>query len=257
MLKQNVYQVRPESESTEITRTDQPDSTLLGRMSARPQHPRGAAAKPGSLARFGIAVAAALALIIGVAGPAQADVPEAPGSQASQTSEASDTSGANSAEPAAASAPSAAQLAAEKKAKALKKAKAAKKAKALNKAKALKKKKARIKKKRKKFVVSALKQVGAYQDCTRVVERALHYAGIKTGDLGTQVYEYTSLGGKRVKKGGLRPGDVLIWPGRHVAVYTGKGKAVHGGWSAGRTVKNKTLVMGVKPIVVRYFDLKV
>ena len=85
-------------------------------------------------------------------------------------------------------------------------------------------------------IVSAAKaQLGVAQDCTALVEKSLRAAGIPAGDLGTQVGEYTALGGKQVSTGSMAPGDILVWPGAHVAVYIGNGQAVHGGWNGGTT----------------------
>lgn len=87
---------------------------------------------------------------------------------------------------------------------------------------------------------AALAQLGVFQDCTALVEKSLRAVGIPAGDLGTQTYEYTALGGVEVTGGDYAPGDILIWPGAHVAVYIGNGQAVHGGWNG-----NQTVVAGV------------
>ena len=85
------------------------------------------------------------------------------------------------------------------------------------------------------IVDAAKAQLGVMQDCTALVEKSLRAAGIPAGDLGTQVGEYTALGGKQVSTGSMAPGDILVWPGAHVAVYIGNGQAVHGGWNGGTT----------------------
>ena len=77
---------------------------------------------------------------------------------------------------------------------------------------------------------AALAQLGVNQDCTALVENSLRAVGIPAGDLGTQVYEYTALGGTVVSSGDYAPGDILVFPGQHVGVYIGNGQAVHGGW---------------------------
>lgn len=77
---------------------------------------------------------------------------------------------------------------------------------------------------------AALAQLGVNQDCTALVENALRAVGIPAGDLGTQVGEYTGLGGYVVTDGAYAPGDILVFPGQHVGVYIGNGQAVHGGW---------------------------
>ena len=77
---------------------------------------------------------------------------------------------------------------------------------------------------------AALAQLGVNQDCTALVENSLRAVGIPAGDLGTQVGEYTALGGVVVASGDYAPGDILVFPGQHVGVYIGNGQAVHGGW---------------------------
>lgn len=80
------------------------------------------------------------------------------------------------------------------------------------------------------IVDAALAQLGVNQDCTALVEKSLRAVGIPAGDLGTQVHEYTALGGTVVTSGNYAPGDILVFPGQHVGVYIGNGQAVHGGW---------------------------
>ncbi|SDQ05377.1 NlpC/P60 family protein [Leucobacter chromiiresistens] len=80
------------------------------------------------------------------------------------------------------------------------------------------------------IVDAALAQLGVNQDCTALVEKSLRAVGIPAGDLGTQVHEYTALGGTVVTSGSYAPGDILVFPGQHVGVYIGNGQAVHGGW---------------------------
>ncbi len=100
---------------------------------------------------------------------------------------------------------------------------------------------------------SARSQLGQYQDCTVLVERALRSVGVPAGDLGTQAYEYTSLGGKIVSdKSSLKEGDVLMWPGQHVAVYVGDGMAVHSGWNGSNTVLYTANYLGGPWTVVRF-----
>lgn len=82
---------------------------------------------------------------------------------------------------------------------------------------------------------AAVAQIGQYQDCTALVERALRAIGFSVGDLGTQVWEYAQYG-TVVTDGSYAPGDILIWPGAHVAIYAGNGQAVHGGWGGNQTV---------------------
>ena len=105
------------------------------------------------------------------------------------------------------------------------------------------------------IVAAARAQLGQYQDCTALVERSLRAVGIPAGDLGTSAGEYTALGGTLVTSGDFAPGDILIWAGRHVAVYIGNGQAVHGGWSGNNTVisgVNEPSVGGMPTSVVRF-----
>lgn len=101
-----------------------------------------------------------------------------------------------------------------------------------------------------KMVRSAKAQLGDYQDCTVLIERALRFSGKKVGDLGTRASEYTALGGSRV--GSPKPGDVLIWEGRHVAMYIGNGKAVHSGYAGNQTVIANAYIDGSPSAIVRF-----
>ncbi|UOR00844.1 NlpC/P60 family protein [Leucobacter allii] len=102
------------------------------------------------------------------------------------------------------------------------------------------------------IVAAAMAQLGQYQDCTALVERSLRAIGIPAGDLGTQVGEYTGLGGTLVTSGDYAPGDVLVWSGRHVAVYIGNGQAVHGGYGGNQTVIASAFLDGAPNGVVRF-----
>lgn len=102
------------------------------------------------------------------------------------------------------------------------------------------------------IVNASLAQLGVMQDCTALVEKALRAIGVPAGDLGTQIGEYTGLGGQLVTDGNYAPGDVLIWPGRHVAVYIGNGQAVHGGYGGNQTVVAGAFIDGAPGGVVRF-----
>lgn len=102
------------------------------------------------------------------------------------------------------------------------------------------------------IVTAALAQLGEFQDCTALVERSLRAIGIPAGDLGTQIGEYTGLGGSLITSGDYAPGDVLIWSGRHVAVYLGNGQAVHGGFGGNQTVVASAFLDGSPDGVVRF-----
>ncbi|WRS31123.1 hypothetical protein U6G28_05425 [Actinomycetaceae bacterium MB13-C1-2] len=101
------------------------------------------------------------------------------------------------------------------------------------------------------IAAAALAQVGEFQDCTAVVERALRAIGVPAGDQGTSVWEYVALGGTQVY-GEMAVGDILIWPGQHVAVYIGGGQAVHGGWNGSNTVVWSAYYQGGPGAVVRF-----
>lgn len=104
-----------------------------------------------------------------------------------------------------------------------------------------------------KIADHALSQVGQWQDCTAVIERALRSVGVPAGDLGTQAYELTKLGGKIVTGSSLQVGDVVMWPGQHMAVYIGNGNAVHGGWLGYDTKISSATHYGMAPwTVVRF-----
>lgn len=102
------------------------------------------------------------------------------------------------------------------------------------------------------IVSAALAQIGVMQDCTALVENSLRAIGIPAGDLGTQIGEYTGLGGTLVSSGDYAPGDVLIWSGRHVAVYIGNGQAVHGGYGGNQTVIAGAYIDGHPSAIVRF-----
>ena len=100
------------------------------------------------------------------------------------------------------------------------------------------------------MIRSAYAQLGARQDCTALIERALRASGKRVGDLGTRSAEYTAVGGKRVS--GLQPGDVMIWEGRHVAMYIGNGKAIHSGYAGNQTVVASAYLDGSPSSIVRF-----
>lgn len=100
------------------------------------------------------------------------------------------------------------------------------------------------------MVRSAYAQLGARQDCTALIERALRASGTRVGDLGTRSSEYTAVGGKRVSA--PQPGDVLIWDGRHVAMYIGNGKAIHSGYAGNQTVIANAYLDGRPSAIVHF-----
>lgn len=83
---------------------------------------------------------------------------------------------------------------------------------------------------------AAYAQLGRYQDCTMLVTNSLKSIGINFHDWPAG---YASLG-KEVPLSEAQPGDILIYKDGglgvgHVAIYTGNGKAIHGGWLGNQT----------------------
>ncbi|XPP27485.1 MAG: NlpC/P60 family protein [Leucobacter sp.] len=98
---------------------------------------------------------------------------------------------------------------------------------------------------------AAYAQLGWAQDCTALVENALRAIGFGVGDLGTSVGEYARYG-TVVSDGSYAPGDILIWPGQHVAIYAGNGLAVHGGFGGSTVVATAFgTISGMPSAVVR------
>jgi len=100
------------------------------------------------------------------------------------------------------------------------------------------------------IVAAAQSQLGQFQDCTALVERSLRATGYSVGNLGTSVGEWAQFG-QVVSPSSLAPGDILIWPGQHVAIYIGNGQAVHGGWNGSNTAIASAYAMGGPSAVVR------
>ncbi|UVJ39952.1 NlpC/P60 family protein [Arthrobacter sp. CJ23] len=79
------------------------------------------------------------------------------------------------------------------------------------------------------MVASAYAQIGIFQDCTAMVERALGSAGIHVGDLGPmQFLNYGTV------VSDPQPGDMIVQSG-HVAIYIGNGQAISGGINGNQT----------------------
>ncbi len=98
---------------------------------------------------------------------------------------------------------------------------------------------------------AAMAQLGWAQDCTALVENSLRAVGFSVGDLGTSVGEYARYG-TLVTDGSYAPGDILIWPGAHVAIYAGNGLAVHGGFGGSTVVATAFgTISGMPSAVVR------
>lgn len=82
------------------------------------------------------------------------------------------------------------------------------------------------------LLASAYAQIGATQDCTILVERALRSIGKSVGDLApTQFFQYGTVVGTPA------PGDLVITSG-HIGIYAGNGQVV----SSGMNYVNATLV---------------
>lgn len=79
---------------------------------------------------------------------------------------------------------------------------------------------------------AARAQIGVGQDCTALVENALRMLGYSVGDVGPM--GFASLG-VSIDPSEARAGDIMM-RGGHVAVYSGGGSAVHGGYN-GSTVE--------------------
>lgn len=99
------------------------------------------------------------------------------------------------------------------------------------------------------IVNAAYAQIGIGQDCTDLVQNSLSALGIVTPrlqggpDLGTSVGTWAQFG-YQVSDGSYAPGDILIWPGYHVAIYVGDGMAIHGGWTNGGRHGESTVLTG-------------
>lgn len=100
------------------------------------------------------------------------------------------------------------------------------------------------------LVNAALAQLGQFQDCTALVERSLRAIGFGVGDLGTLASQYAAYG-SYVGSGGYAPGDILVWEGRHVAIYIGNGQAVHGGFNGSTVVASAFGYEGPPSAVIR------
>ena len=98
---------------------------------------------------------------------------------------------------------------------------------------------------------AALAQLGTFQDCTLLVTNALKAVGINFHDWPAG---YMSLG-TVVPASQAQPGDLVYYANggtglAHIAVYTGNGQAVHGGWLGNQTVLN-TANVGSGAVYIR------
>lgn len=94
------------------------------------------------------------------------------------------------------------------------------------------------------ITAAALAQLGAYQDCTDLVQNTFAALGLDTRrdqggyDRGPWHRDYTQFG--TTVTGTPQPGDILIWEGAHVAIALDNVMAVHGG--AGPTGSNTEIL---------------
>ena len=96
------------------------------------------------------------------------------------------------------------------------------------------------------IVAGAMAQLGISGiDCTDMVQNALAAAGLTTSrfdggyDMGVEsFYQF----GTVIPASEAQPGDIMISPGNHVAIYIGNGQAVHGGWNG---AADDTVIDGV------------
>lgn len=98
---------------------------------------------------------------------------------------------------------------------------------------------------------AAQSQVGINQDCTALASKALAANGIYFHGWPA---DYMSLGSV-VSAGEAQAGDLIYYANggtgaAHIAVYTGNGQAVHGGWLGNQTVAGSAYV-GSGPVFIR------
>lgn len=101
------------------------------------------------------------------------------------------------------------------------------------------------------IAAAALAQLGRFQDCTMLVTNSLAAVGINFHDWPAG---YLSLGSV-VPAAAAVPGDLIYYANggmglAHIAVYTGNGVAVHGGWNGNQTVTFSSNV-GSGPVFIR------
>lgn len=103
------------------------------------------------------------------------------------------------------------------------------------------------------IVDAALAQLGiSGMDCTDMVQNSLAAAGLTTSranggyDMGvSDFYQF----GTVIPASEAQPGDIMIAPGQHVAIYIGNGQAVHGGWNGDA---DDTVIDGVNTYAYDY-----
>ncbi|MDD7266803.1 MAG: NlpC/P60 family protein [Lachnospiraceae bacterium] len=98
---------------------------------------------------------------------------------------------------------------------------------------------------------AAMAQLGAAQDCTMLVTNSLKAVGINFHGWPA---DYFSLG-TVVSASEAQPGDLIYYDNAgagvpHIAVYTGGGRSVHGGWLGANTVEYSAY-LGTGPVFIR------
>lgn len=98
---------------------------------------------------------------------------------------------------------------------------------------------------------AALGQLGVAQDCTMLVTNSLRAVGINFHGWPA---DYFSLGSV-VSASEAQPGDLIYYDNAgagvpHIAVYTGNGRSVHGGWLGSNTVEFSAN-LGTGPVFIR------
>lgn len=83
------------------------------------------------------------------------------------------------------------------------------------------------------LVNAAMKYVGAYWDCTAVVEQALRDLGYSVGDLAPT--SFGQFGTVFYDPSQVQAGDIMMRNG-HVTIYAGNGMSVQGGFGWGGVV---------------------
>lgn len=98
---------------------------------------------------------------------------------------------------------------------------------------------------------AALGQLGVAQDCTMLVTNSLRAVGINFHGWPA---DYFSLGSV-VSASEAQPGDLIYYDNAgagvpHIAIYTGNGRSVHGGWLGSNTVEFSAN-LGTGPVFIR------
>jgi hypothetical protein len=82
------------------------------------------------------------------------------------------------------------------------------------------------------LLAAARSQLGWGQDCTALIENSLRMLGYNIGDVAPMGF---AAYGTQIDPSQVQPGDIMM-RGGHVAIYSGSGMAIHGGFN-GSTVE--------------------